>query len=137
MEGLGMITLHGEEIRVGDRVWSIPLGWGEVTELDENNSDYPICVKFEGGSRLFTDDGKLYKKDENPILFWQPIEFEIPKKPKKKEKAWQWICKWGDKYWLTDCYYASEKEVLERNSNSDLIPIEPYWPSEIEREKVE
>lgn len=131
-----MITLHGEEVKIGDRVWSILRGWGEVRNLvHEEWTNYPICVKFEADYNWFTQDGKFRTGDTTPVLFWQPIEFEIPKKPKQKEKAWQWVCKTGDKYWLTYSYYASGEELLKRIPDTE--PIEPYLPSEIEREKVE
>lgn len=136
-----MITLHGEEIRVGDKVWDILRGWGTVTELDENNSDYSICVKWEcsrwvGRYEWFTKDGKIYPEDENPLLFWQPVEIEIPKKPKQIEKAWQWICRHdAGSYWLTNMHYTDGEAILEFFPNAE--PIEPYLPSEIEREAKE
>lgn len=131
-----MITLHGDEVRVGDKVWHMSFGWGEVTELD--SSDYPICVQFEGFKLdWFTEDGKIYAEDNIPILFWEPTELEIPKKP-KKEKAWQWICKTGvlgNRYFLTSDCFASKEEALEKLYVS--VPVEPYLPSEIEREVKE
>ena len=132
-----MITLHGEEVKVGDKVWHWFEGWGEVTELDDKNTNYPICVQWEEDYEWFTKDGKAYLEEKTPILFWQPIEFETPKKPeqKPKEKAWQWVCKSGDKYWLTTCYYVSKEAVLEQIPKTE--PIEPYLPSEIEREVQE
>lgn len=130
------MKLHGEEVKIGDKVWHWFKGWGEVTNLDaEKHTDYPICVRWVGGYGWFSKDGKYNTDAETPTLFWQPIELEIPKKPKQKEKAWQWICKSGNKYWLTDFYYVSKEAVLERNSNVE--PIEPYLPSEIEREVKE
>lgn len=134
---MGMITLHGEEVKVGDRVWHWFKGWGEVTELDEKNSNYPICVQWEedGDYDWFTEDGKFHKEDRAPTLFWQPLEYEIPKKPKPKEKAWQWVCRSGRKYWITNSFYGSKEEVLEGVYAGE--PIEPYLPSEIEREVKE
>lgn len=130
-----MITLHGEEVKVGDRVWHWVKGWGEVDEIEERRANYPICVRWEDGCEWFTEDGKAYTEEETPILFWQPVKFEIPKKPKPKEKAWQWICEYEGRYWITYSYYASKEALIERNSNA--VPIEPYLPSEIEREVKE
>lgn len=91
MRGGRMITLHGEEVRLGDEVWDVLYGWGEVTGLkDSMKNVYPIGVQFEGASRWYTEDGKLHAHKENPTLFWQPIEFEIPKKPKKEKVMSEW-----------------------------------------------
>lgn len=131
------MKLHGEEVKVGDRVWDMRRGWGEVGAIDAENTDHPICVRWVEDFEWFTKEGKEYIEEETPTLFWQPIEFEIPKKPKQKpkEKAWQWICKAGHKYWLTYSHYASKEEALEQNPITK--PIEPYLPSEIEREVKE
>lgn len=129
-----MITLHGEEVNIGDKVWDIHRGWGEVIQLYNENHDYPICVIFEGFWERYTKEGRLYIGSKAPTLFWQPIEYKIPKKP-KKEKAWQWVHKIGEKYWITHGYYTSKEDVL--NNIPDAEPIEPYLPSEIEREVKE
>lgn len=132
------MKLHGEEVRLGDEVWDVLYGWGEVTGLkDSMKNVYPIGVQFEGASRWYTEDGKLHAHKENPTLFWQPIEFEIPKKPnqKQKEKAWQWVCKTGEVYWITHCYHASAEAVSKRYPKTEVV--EPYLPSEIEREVKE
>lgn len=130
-----MITLHGEEVKRGERVWDLRKGWGEVSGLDDEPTAYPILVRWEDGEEWYSADGKLYIVDRGPTLFWQPIE--IPKKPKPKEKAWQWICR-GDvsnSYWITPTHYTEGEEVLEFFPNAE--PIEPYLPSEIEREVKE
>ncbi len=132
-----MITLHGEEVKVGDKVWHVLTGWGEVVDLVEGDTCQPICVRWGESYESydwFTEDGKFHEKDRAPMLFWQPIEFEIPKKPKPREKAWQWICL-GDvsnSYWITPTHYTEGEEVLEFFPNAE--PIEPYLPSEIEIE---
>lgn len=130
-----MITLHGEEVKVGDKVWDIHRGWGEVIQLYNENDNYPICVLFEGFWEKYTKEGGLFIESRVPSLFWQPIEIEIPKKPKQKEKAWQWVCRDNDgKYWITYMHCTEGKEVLEYFG---AVPIEPYLPSEIEREVKE
>lgn len=130
-----MITLHGEEVKVGDKVWDMRRGWGEVTGIDAEWNNYPICVQWEEACEWFTEDGKEHIREETPTLFWQPIEFKIPKKPKQKEKAWQWVYKTGDTYWLTSCHYVSKENVSEQIPKAE--PIEPYLPSEIERDVKE
>ena len=69
-----------EHAKVGDQVWSYTDGYGTIIKI--TGGDSPIAVKFDGGGQnYFTIDGKRFKTDENPILFWDKIEFEIQKKP--------------------------------------------------------
>jgi len=126
------MKLHGEEVKVRDRVWHILKGWVEVIALEEEGcSNYPICVRCEEGCEWFTEDGKKHVADIISTLFWQPIEFKLPKKPKKKKKkAWQWVCKSGKRYYLTRSYYTSKEEVSALAFAAE--PIEPYVRSEIE-----
>lgn len=136
-----MITLHGEEVRVGDRVWHLFHGWGEVTDIEEDRS-YPIRVQWEEEEEdydWFSREGKAYIKEKTPTLFWQPVKFETPKKPKQMEKAWQWICKQvgSNHYYLThDCFATREEaEASGADGHGYYGVVEPYLPSEIEREK--
>lgn len=80
-----MVTLHGEEVSLGDEVWDILYGWGVVKELGDG-STYSIGVVYLDSTRGFSWIGANLKEKR---LYWQPIEFEIPKNPKPKEKAWQ------------------------------------------------
>lgn len=68
------------DIKVGDKVWNIRLGWGVVREL-MNLSDYPIYVSFERGAGTYTWDGYYILEDLNPSLFWDEIEVKAPPKP--------------------------------------------------------
>jgi len=68
------MKLHGHDIEVGDKVWHITKGEGEVEQLDEIGLPYLI--------RFIDLDCHWHDKKE---LFWQP--FDIPahayQKPKK------------------------------------------------------
>jgi hypothetical protein len=61
-----MVTLHGQQIKVGDRVWSIQHGWVTVKGVF-SVSEYPISIN---GNR-YTREGLDYKEDMYPSLFWQ------------------------------------------------------------------
>jgi hypothetical protein len=66
-----MITLHGVEVNLGDKVWDFLDGWSEVTSLVEN-SLYAIHTT----RRSYTSDGKFQRGYLATTLFWN--EFEIP-----------------------------------------------------------
>jgi len=75
-----------ENAKVGDKVWSINYGWGEITEIYTGDT-YPICVRFVGESGItYTLNGYIDEFDMNPTLFWDELQFEIPVKPKRKIK---------------------------------------------------
>lgn len=75
------------EAKIGDRVWSISFGWGEITNINTNIANYPLKVDFVNGApQTYAIDGRFYKSDQNPTLFWDEIKFEIPKRPKRKVK---------------------------------------------------
>ncbi len=69
--------------KIGDKVWSITNGNGEIVNI-YSESVFPILVTFHNSSYCYTYDGKLYRGDINPSLFWN--EFEIPKQVKQEVK---------------------------------------------------
>lgn len=132
------MKLHGEEVKVGDKVWHVRYGWGKVTWLDDKGTNYPILVHWENWSGWFAEDGKWHAAEIISTLFWQPIE--IPKKPKPKtEKAWQWIyfnCQ-PKQFGITCVHYSSADEVYSFFPKDKYKVICPFLPSEIEREVKE
>lgn len=100
-----MITLHGEEVKEGDRVWHVLKGWGEVLTVDDGPTFYPILVHWEEGDEWFTEDGKYHIDDKTPVLFWQPTELRRLKKPS-----------------LESCHY--EYPVVDESEESDA----GAWP---------
>ena len=75
--------------RVGDRVFSITKGWGGVVQVDR----VKICVDFGGlGHCSYTLDGKEYRNDLWPTLYWDVIDLKIPESaltpPKRKVKRY-------------------------------------------------
>jgi hypothetical protein len=74
-----MIKLHGLEVKVGDRVWSIGQGWLEI------HSDLTSHGRTVSISELSATND----------IFWQPISPEAieaaKRKPKEPEYEWQWL----------------------------------------------
>ena len=72
-----------ETASIGDEVWCVSMGWGTITNI--TNDDYPICVEFDSGKwDSFTMEGRLYKDDLNPLLFWSEVKIVVPTKPLPK-----------------------------------------------------
>ena len=80
-----MITLDGREVKVGDRLWSIPDGWVTVEALE--GGGYPIVTE----RRTYTTTGKMWKSDRASVLFWDEVKIDPPPPPKRKVKKYQWL----------------------------------------------
>ena len=70
-------------VKVGDRVWCFMRKWGTVVEVGNiQKESYPILVNFDNGAEdTYTTNGLCAADHEQPTLFWDEINFEIPKKP--------------------------------------------------------
>lgn len=74
------MTTTFEKAKVGDKVWCIMSGWGEVRGTDAP-TDYPIAVYFASGEfKTYTVDGRYTKDDLNPTLFWGAVVIDAPTK---------------------------------------------------------
>lgn len=71
-----------ESAHLGDRVWSITKGWGEIVGIDKN-AGYPLQVKWDSaGIDTFTFDGHLVRTHTTRTLFWDDaIPIIAPTKP--------------------------------------------------------
>jgi hypothetical protein len=77
------------EFKVGQKVYSLAHGWGEVINVDE--SELPICFRCAGLEWWFTKDGRLNGKHAPISLFHSEPEIIVPKwQPKEGEWCWFW-----------------------------------------------
>lgn len=75
-----MALINNESVRVGDRVYDIVHGYGQVLDTSFNN----IVVRFDGGIRVAYDKYGYYGGKRR--LYWHnPIVVE----PTKDDKLWQ------------------------------------------------
>ena len=66
-----------KDVKEGDKLWSIQLGWCVVTCNDStSNNNYDIEVETDNMEESYTIDGKLDKFDENPSLFFDKPNFD-------------------------------------------------------------
>lgn len=127
-----MVTLHGEEVKAGDPVWHVFKGWGEVAGIDDECTLYPILVRWEDGEEWYTEDGKHYFDAKTPTLFWQPVEFGIPKKPKPKEKVWQELFFDSQRvafeaFLVTQMPAFPPKVLFERRENGEYVSLVAHY----------
>lgn len=80
------MTLHGESIKVGDEVWHSRKGWQKVRAIRDKTGRGGILVS----NFYFREDGKQFKSDEYPTLFWQKQLLNLNKKNSKR-KGLKWI----------------------------------------------
>ena len=129
-----MTTLHGIEVKVGDKVWDSNLGWDEVINITYSDS-YPIAT----GTTSYTSEGFSFKEHKSPQLFWQ--EFEIPahafEKQKSKVKKYQVLFEYDGVYYTTsgrgNSYFSSEKDFCKKYPKLKFISL--ILESEIEEEE--
>jgi len=93
-----------KNVKIGDKVWDFIYGYGKVIDI-ENDSLYPIVVKFKNFIGLFNKNG-IKINFENQTLFWDEIKFEIPKRPKIKLKKGKYLIDLND-----DTIYENDKFI--------------------------
>lgn len=75
------MTTTFETAKVGDRVWCMRHGWGEVRETGWS-ARYPIYVCFPNDEFKTYTAGGLYDEDDvTRSLFWDEVVIEAPVKP--------------------------------------------------------
>lgn len=113
-----------ENAKIGDKVWSIRHGWGKIYSIKPENEIYLLKVEFDSYINQnnytvsFTFEGKSFRLDKNPTLYWDELEFDIPKPPKRLVK--KTISKWINVYakGLGDMCYVSKELAVKYKSNS-------------------
>lgn len=80
-----------EEIKweVGQEVWDLIFGKGEVISVEEDNcTDFPIRVRFESGRGVerFTKEGEYFTDCKRSLFFSEPVVTAELSPPKKKFK---------------------------------------------------
>lgn len=91
------MTTTFETAKVGDRVWCIRHGWGEIRELD-SSKDYPIHVRFQGdgGFTTYTTCGLYTVDDVTRTLFWDEVVIDAPVKPVPQLEVDAKVVVWND-----------------------------------------
>ncbi len=64
-------------VRVGDRVYSMEYGWGEVKNIHSWSNEKPYEVDFNGKQVFYTEAGKLETTSANRTLFFDEIPIPV------------------------------------------------------------
>lgn len=119
--------------KVGDRVWSRH-GWGTIKIIDKVDVELPINVLFDVGNYWYTINGKQFKTDIQPSIFWDEIKFEIPPKPKRKIKKEGWVNIYKSNF-VSDLYLTENAAINGRSRScgwSKCITTKLEWEEEEE-----
>lgn len=90
------MTTTFETAKVGDKVWSIERGWGEILSLTEGVI-YPLAVGFPNENPLsFTLGGKRLLTQKYQTLFWDEVKIDAPAKPLPDLEVDTKVLVWSD-----------------------------------------
>lgn len=109
-----------ETAQVGDKVWDVHLGWGEVylVGLDEY---FPVIVVFPNGeTKTYTEGGLYAPRDANQTLFWDEVKINAPKKPMPYLKVDTEVVVWREDHIKYNRYFTGWCEL------SGLIMVYDY-----------
>lgn len=101
--------------KVGDKVWSVSHGWGEVERVF-NSGYYPVSVMFGGVEISYTSGGSEYKGRNRSLFFG---EVEIPKSVLERPK-------WRADY-HTDYYYITSAGQVCLTQEDSLSSDSGRW----------
>lgn len=68
MKNLEKYYIKFDELKVGQKLWSIKQGEVTISKLS-NNGVFPVEAFSEGRETQYTENGKFYPKDKYPSLF--------------------------------------------------------------------
>ena len=112
--------------KLSDRVFWYKKGWGKITNIRNDDKDYPIIVDFYGVLRSFTLDGKYYITDPFLSLSFTEYNFitggfsQVRPRPDLKEGELIWVRNDGGE-WLYKRFYAwTDKGVYVTNQYNML-----------------
>ena len=131
-----------EIFRVGDRVFDIDYGWGEVTETHYIETTlYPILVKFQTSSVYYTLDGKWAHGDSYLKLSFTEYDFVNGGFSQERPIDYtEYIGKWG-KFWNDKIneYTISKLERIKLTSfvsNTSIAIYDCFEPLTDEQIKI-
>jgi hypothetical protein len=86
--------MYFRDAKVGDRVWSMKWGWGDIRKINYEYSTVDYQSFKNNLLYKFNWDGRENSEDTSPTLFWDEVKIVPPPKPKSKVKKviGGWTC---------------------------------------------
>lgn len=117
--------------QVGDRVFFIQKGWGDIIEIKHQMDEvYPIVVKFKSSFVCFTLEGRYIDDDTYLSLSFTEYNYitggfsRVRPRPDLKSGDLIWVKVEGTDWFLKRFVSWSEKGVLVTNQVQTTIKIE-------------
>jgi hypothetical protein len=109
------------KVKVGDRIWTIERGWGNVTKI-EHRDTHQVKV----GNFSYAFDGKYTESDKHPSAF-----LEYPFKEQEIEKDTLVWCRNGEDFYWAVGYYShfefGKHIVFSASKKSTETKDTTYW----------
>lgn len=130
------------KFRVGQTVWCLLYGKGNVVEIDSEDSDYPVYVEFKasGKSSWYTHDGK-YDPLGNRTLFHSEPEVTAGTEPAFEPKlvgkiVAVWCNAVEDFVETGEVAYEYENSLMLTNASSYSKDYEKYTFHEVTHQPI-
>lgn len=112
------------KFEVGDPVYHMGFGIGEISQFDDSDVEYPITVKFQEGDLIsFTEDGKYSNEENNPTLLHADVAHKMGLVKNIPRKLWFIV----EKNETAPCgvvlsrAFETEKEALEATVSDEQV----------------
>lgn len=112
-----------EDAKVGQKLWDVRWGWGEVKSTDVGKGSHPLWVEFDhptcGLGACYFDlngvDDCLFKQ----TLFWDEVKITPPPKPKKEVTVEGWINLYVPSEMISEDYIWSSSGMFKTQELAD------------------
>ena len=113
--------------KVGDKVFDILNGWGEVTD-DDYAGNYPILVRFKDLTLSYTNDGKynIFDNIKTLSLTEYTLEGVSQERPVTFEKDEAVAVSDNGVFWY-DRYYSHDNRAFFNGGNSKTTKNTTRW----------
>lgn len=110
------ITMDGEPLEVGDKVWCLLRGWLKFDGVFRIGvcAYFPLRFIDKNGEQVTYTQAFQNMAGSNRTLYWDEIKITPPPKPKKKVKVWDWFVQWDDSGVIERVNKTTMKDLEDR-----------------------
>lgn len=100
--------------KVGDKVYDVIFGWGEVAEIYDDRSKYPMLVSYQKRDVWYTKDGRYHIYSLPTLSFTEyTLQGFSQERPKPQPKVGE-MCVFWDKDATSDRRVVSKLERINK-----------------------